>query len=233
MNTPNNKKPFQLILETLEDKACLKQKIYMQTIEVFNMFKNQGRVITQKMKEHMEKVDTSVAIDFIEKGDFEFHIKFGGDLLVFFMHTNIFNFEKSHPIWKTSYVKEDNNRSYCGLINIYNFLSDSFKFNRLNDLGYLVGRVFINKDYHFFVEGKRQLGFLYNDFVNAKIEEENTLSIIESSILYSLDFDLYTPPYDTMKEISVMDVIEVSNVMKVRTGKRLGFQFKADTDQIE
>ena len=56
------------------------------------------------------------------------------------------------------------------MINIYNFLADSFKYNRLNDVGYLVGRVFLNKDLHYFVEGKRQLGFLYNDFVNDKLK---------------------------------------------------------------
>ena len=43
----------------------------------------------------------------------------------------------------TSYVKEDKNRSYCGVIHLYNFLADSFKYNRLNDVGYLIGRVFI------------------------------------------------------------------------------------------
>ena len=35
--------------------------------------------------------------------------------------------------------------TFCGIINIYNFLSDSFKYNRESDLGYLVGRIFINK----------------------------------------------------------------------------------------
>ena len=44
-------------------------------------------------------------------------------------------------------------RTYCGVINMYNFLSDSFKYNRENDLGYLIGRMFINKE-NTFVEGK-------------------------------------------------------------------------------
>ena len=35
-----------------------------------------------------------------------------------------------------------------------------------NDLGYLIGRIFINHENHFMVQGKRQLGFLYNDFIN-------------------------------------------------------------------
>ena len=45
-------------------------------------------------------------------------------------------------------------RSFCGVINIYNFLSQTLlKYNRLNDAGFLIASVFINKDYHFFVEG--------------------------------------------------------------------------------
>jgi len=34
------------------------------------------------------------------------------------------------------------------MISIYNFLSDSFKFNRVNDIGYLIARVFTNKENH-------------------------------------------------------------------------------------
>ena len=86
------------------------------------------------------------------------------------MHSNVFEFDKNHGIWKISYVENNDMNSYCGIINIYNFLSDSFKYDRLDDLGYLIGRIFINKDNHYFVEGKRQLGFLYNDFGNAVID---------------------------------------------------------------
>jgi len=149
------------------------------------------------------------------------------------MHTNVFDFDKSHNIWNTSYLKEDELRAYCGMINIYNFLADSFKYNRVNDLGYLVARFFVNKELHYFVEGKRQLGFLYNDFVNKKINQKDIREIIESSILYSMDFDLLTPPYNSMKEVSVIDVIETTNAMKIKTGKRLGFKFFNDNEIIE
>ena len=119
------------------------------------------------------------------------------------------------------------------MINVYNFLADSFKYNRINDIGYLVARFFLNKDLHYFVEGKRQLGFLYNDFVNEVINSDKIRKIIESSILYSMDFDLLTPPYDTMKVVSVSEVNEVTSAMSIKTGKRLGFKFQADNDNIE
>jgi hypothetical protein len=231
METP--KSANELIIETLKEKGCLKQKVFRNTIAVFQDFKTEAKSLITSLELEMRDFDKEVSIQFIEKSEYEFHIQFGGDILVFFMHTNVFDFEKSHNIWNTSYLKEDELRAYCGMINVYNFLADSFKYNRVNDLGYLVGRLFVNKDLHYFVEGKRQLGFLYNDFVNEVINKEKIRAIIESTILYSLDFDLLTPPYENMKEVSVIDVIEVTNAMNIKTGKRLGFKFQADNDLIE
>jgi hypothetical protein len=76
-------------------------------------------------------------------------LKAAGDLIIFHMHTNVFKLDQSHSLWKSSYLEEDEMRGYFGLINVYNFLSDSFKFNREGDLGYLVARIFLNKDGHF------------------------------------------------------------------------------------
>ncbi len=102
---------------------------------------------------------------------------------------------------RTAYVKEDDSRSYCGIINIYNFLSDSFKYNRFNDIGYLIGRIFINKDNHYFIEGKRELGFLYNNFGKHEMNRETAQQIIETAITYTINFDLLTPPYETVKRL--------------------------------
>lgn len=227
------KSPKDLIIETLKEKGCLKQEVFKLTTAVFKDFKTEAEDLINELDKEMGKIDNEISIQFINKGDYEFHIKFGGDILVFFMHTNVFDFEKSHNIWNSSYLKEDELRSYCGMINVYNFLADSFKYNRVNDLGYLVARLFVNKESHYFVEGKRQLGFLYNDFINETINKEKIRAILESTILYSLDFDLLTPPYDNMKEVSVIDIIEATNAMNIKTGKRLGFKFQADNDLIE
>lgn len=62
-----------------------------------------------------------------------------------------------HPSGRIPYVARPTARTpYCGLV-IYNFLSDSFrKFNRNADEGYLIGRIFINRERRYFVEGKQQ-----------------------------------------------------------------------------
>lgn len=227
------KSPKELILDTLKEKACLKQDVYKKTVAIFNDFKAEAEKLSLELKEEMCKVDEDVILEFIDKSDFEFQIKFGGDVLVFFMHTNVFDFDKSHSIWNSSYVQDDPLRSYCGMINVYNFLADSFKYNRVNDVGYLVARFFVNKDLHYFVEGKRQLGFLYNDFIHEVINHDKIRAIIESAILYSMDFDLLTPNYDTMKEVSVSEINEVTSVNNLKTGKRLGFKFHSDNDEIQ
>ena len=149
------------------------------------------------------------------------------------MHTNVFKFDRENSLWKTSYLSKNENRGYCGIINVYNFLNDSFKYNRSNDLGYLVGRIFVNFENHFMVEGKRQLGFLYNDFINNVLDKDQLKSIIQSSIIYCLDFDLLVPNYDLIKEVSVRDVNKMIDDSRMRTGKRLGFVFKSNSDKPE
>ena len=60
-------------------------------------------------------------------------------------------------------------------------------------MGYLIGRMFINKEKHFFVEGKGRMSFLYNDFPNAVIDKTALKSILQEAILFAMDFELITP----------------------------------------
>ena len=225
--------PHELILKTLKEKSSLKQDVYANTLQTFALMKTTAKKMVAELKKESAAIDKRIVIEYKDKGEFEFELRVAGDLLIFVMHTNIFEFDKTHQIWRNSYIKEDNTRSFCGMINIYNFLNDSFIYNRMNDLGYVIGRIFINKENHYFVEGKRQLGFLYNDIVHATIDEETIRSIIESTILYSINFDLFTPPFDSIKEVSVSDMQTASEGMQIRTGKRLGFRFQADNDEID
>ena len=163
-------------------------------------------------------------------GDFESKLKFSGDTLLFHMHSNVFDFPNSHPIHKTKYVKQDKLRSFCGVINIYNFLSDSFKYNRMNDAGYLIARVFINKDKHFFVEGDKQLGFLFNDFVNQQINTDQIDKIINETMVYALNFDLQTPNFNDVKVVSVHQILDMNNNQKLKTAKRMGHKFSFETN---
>jgi len=218
----------EMIVSLLKEKACTKQKIYRITKNVFANFQD---VLQEKANIlNNEFQDKNVEVSYEESGDFDAKLKFSGDTLLFHMHSNIFDFDSSHQIHKTSYVKEDKMRSFCGVINIYNFLSDSLKYNRLNDAGFLIARIFINKDNHFFVEGDKQLGFLFNDFVNQQIDEVKICKIIDTAMIYALNFDLQTPNFNDVKVVSLHQILDINNNHKITTSKRLGFKFSSETN---
>lgn len=216
------------IFNQLRQKSVLKQQIYDNTLEVFNMIKDILGTLEDDCAQALQGVDSRVLMEYNDRGRHEAEIRVAGDLLIFSMHTNVFEFDRDHNIWKLSYVRENRDNSYCGIINIYNFLSDSFKYNRLDDLGYLIGRIFINRDMHYFVEGKRQMGFLYNNFGSAVITLESIKQVVETAISYAIEFDLLVPPYDMVKIASVMQMNSKIETSRMQTGKRLGFKFNSD-----
>ncbi len=221
------------IFETFREKACTKQDVYSVTQTVFEELNGIVKEFSTAFEEHMKTQDQRVKVEYASDGPFDARITFGGDTLVFHMHSNIFSFPKEHFIWKTGYIEEDQSRSYCGIINVYNFLADSFKYNRENDLGYMVCRIFVNKDRHYFVEGKGLTGIKHNDFINAVLDEEKMTAIVEDAIMYSLKFDLLTPPYQKVQLVTVDKMRALSNNHKIRTGKRLGFKFSWEDEGIQ
>jgi hypothetical protein len=218
------------IIKSLEIKGGTKQYIFRKTNEIFNIFRTQIHELAVELNTEMAKIDPSVQVTAKESGDFESELKFSGDTLMFLMHTNVFNFPPDSPIHKTDYVREDPLRSYCGMIMIYDFLSDSIKYGRMNDIGYLIARIFINKEGHFFVQGKRQFSFLYNDFSAYQINSETIRLIIQTAILHTIDFDLFVPPFDSVKEVTLMQKILEAGNAALKTGKRLGFTYGEDSD---
>ena len=118
------------------------------------------------------------------------------------------------------------------MIQIYNFLSDSLAYQRYQDLGVLVARIFVNKDGHFFIDGRRPLGFLYNDFEHLTMNEQHINNIIEEAILFCLNFDLMVPPFDNVGVISVEQQALASFSSGFHTSKQtLGFQISAEHQQ--
>ena len=184
--------------------------------------------MTDDYHKKIRQTQWPILFEFKDRGTFEFELKFGSDILVFFMHSNVFEFSRYHEVMKTSYIKDDKTRSYCGIIHVFNFLSDSFKYNRTNDIGYLIGRIFINRESHYFIEGKREIGLLYNNFATSHLNASTISSILQSSIRYTLNFDLLTPPYENMKEVTVLEMQATLENLQIRTGKRFGFRFQED-----
>jgi len=218
----------QGIIDTIRGKSSIKQKVYDNTLASFGILKEVLQELAEYYNGQIADVDNRVQLEYKDNGIFSAQLKVAGDLLIFGMHSNIFEFDREHGVWKTSYIQANRMASYCGIINIYNFLADSFKYNRWDDLGYLIGRIFINKEMHYFVEGKRQLGFFYNNFGKEVLDKKTLENIANLAINYSLEFDLLVPPYDTIKIINVEQISQRIQFSLMKTGKRLGFRFNSD-----
>lgn len=223
-------KEIENIAQILSTKSALKQDIFKNTVEQFQEMKKVANSLVEKIKEKLKDKDGRIAIDYVDKSKFEFHITLAGDILVFNLHSNVFKFDENHSIWKTPYLKGDEQRGYTGIINVYNFLADSFRFNRVNDTGYLVGRVFINSENHFIAEGKRTMGFLYTEFDKLIFNPDLMEDIIENLMIHILEFDLYAPLYEHVSEVSVHQVKTTGDSIQLKTGKRMGFQFSNDIE---
>ncbi len=221
------------IKELLIKKSYTKQQISKITKEVFDLFKNELKSVQEYLSPQIATAAPLVEVKCYDKGDFEVHLKFSGDTLVLMMHTNIFDFDNSHIIHKNPYIKEDKMRSFCGMIQVYNFLSDSLKYNREGDYGYLIGRIFINKEKHFFMEGKRPLSFLYHDIASCEINSETVSNIIKDSMSFCLNFDLVVPPIEVVSNISVEQKNQMSFSSGMPTSKRLGFLMSKDIDEFD
>jgi len=218
------------VIKTIIEKSTLKQEVYHKTLDVFNLFKKESEEFVGLNKSRMKKSPYPVLFEYSDRSVFEFQLKFGSDILIFFMHSNVFEIPRDHLVMKSSYIRENKTRSYCGIIHIFNFLADSFKYNRTNDIGYCIGRIFVNRENHYFTEGKREIGLLYNNFTGNILDQKAIRMIIHSSVLYTVNFDLLTPPFENIKEVSVAEMQTTLDSMSISTGKRLGFRFQADVE---
>ena len=217
------------ILETIVSKSTLKQKVFDNTFATFNDLKETLLEMASEMDDQLDGLlDRRVRLEYRDRGKFEAQIQVANDLLIFQMLTDVFEFEPNHVIWQNPYVQTDRDNSYCGVINIYNFLSDSFKFNRNADEGYLIGRIFINREKCYFVEGKQQTSMRPMQFGKAEIDSEALVRILESAIYYALNFDLLLPSYDDNKRVTVDQFNTKLDNSKFVTGKRLGYDFDVD-----
>ena len=217
------------ILATIINKSTLKQHIFDNTFTTLNELKDVLFEIASELDDDLDgKLDKRVRIEYRDRGKFEAQLQIASDLLIFRMHTDVFEFDSNHIIWQNEYVQRERDNSYCGVIDIYNFLSDSFKFNRNADEGYLIGRLFINREKSFFVEGKRQTLQRPMHFGQKQITREALISIMETAINYAINFDLLVPDYEDNKRVTVDQFNSKMDNSKFVTGKRIGYEFNVD-----
>ncbi|MFN5674911.1 MAG: hypothetical protein ACK46W_07540, partial [Bacteroidota bacterium] len=142
----------EIILKLLQEKSSMKQDVYLKTQAAFDELRNLLKAQSDRISSAINTIDKRIRVEFKDVGIQSMFIKVAGDVLDFQMHTNVFNFQTTHPIYKHSYVRQNPQNAYSGIISIYNFLADSYKYNRLQDVGYLIARIFINREGRFWVE---------------------------------------------------------------------------------
>lgn len=218
----------QKVIQTLQEKSSTKQMVFRHTKSVFQNLKEVVQEVANDLSDQVNPSNSSVVINYSEHGEYECRLTFSGDVLVFIMHTNVFNFPPEHSLNSTVYVKKDHLAAYCGVIHVYNFLSDSFKYQRTNDIGTMLARIFVNKDNHFFVEGDKEFSFRYKDFSNSDLDREVMKEIVCVATDYALEYDLQTPPFDMVNEISTGEIMQWQVEQKARTIKQMGYKARRE-----
>lgn len=218
-------KARDLIVKILEEKTLVKTQVAQHLDTAFKVLLSSCRQLCNDVRNDLIKKVPSLTMDCVDRNSSSFEFRFGDESLVFQKMNLVLQVDKSHSIWTSSYISDNYLNSYCGVINVYNFITDSFRNNRMEEAGYLIARIFVNRENHFFVEGKRQLGFLYNDFESALLNAPILYSICESALLYCLDFDPSVPDYDQVSAITVGALKDQIDYSMAPAQKKLGFRF--------
>ncbi|RYD68877.1 MAG: hypothetical protein EOP53_28105 [Sphingobacteriales bacterium] len=101
-------------------------------------------------------------------------------------------------------------------------MADSIRYNRSSDPGYLLGRLLMNCEKHFFIEGVQELELNKQDIGKNIIDEQTLKLIVESAMIAAINNDLMAPPVDDIQKITVREKLENQQVSR---GTKLGFHF--------
>lgn len=222
--------PLEHIQHLLENKSTAKQVTYKNLLHAFAILSKESKRIVQELTKKINPGDEDVTVDFRIINEHEFHVKLAGDLLVFVLHTNVVTFDDEHPVMKTEYVRQTDINRYFGQIMIYNFMSDSLKFNRVNDPGYLLSRVLINHEARFLVEGDGQLGVLFSEISASPVTEADLNAIVKLSLTLAIENDLMAPPFTQVRFITLFQKIE--KTQELGGGQKIGFKMSYQNNTL-
>lgn len=224
--------PLEHIQQLLENKSQAKQITYKKLIHAFELLAKESKRIAGELKKKTKtSTDQDVTVDFKKVNDHEFHVKLAGDLLIFVLHTNIVTFGEDHEVMKNPYVAEKEINRYFGQIMIYNFMSDSIKFNRVNDPGYLLARLLINHEGRYIVEGEGKMGVVYSQISAAPVSETELNILVKLALTLAIENDLITPPYPQVKFITLFQKME--KTQELGAGEKIGFRMSYHKNEVQ
>ena len=82
------------LCKLLINKGELKQNIFQETLNAMLMFKEAAKEFDEAYRDQYEEDHDKVTVHYTNRNQYEFQLKFAGDILVFIMHTNIFEFSR-------------------------------------------------------------------------------------------------------------------------------------------
>lgn len=95
------------IVGTLKEKSLLKQKVFDNTLESFSVVKEILKILSKELNASITGIDPRIRLEYTDRSNFDAQIKVAGDILLFSMHSNIFQFDREHPALENSiYSKE-------------------------------------------------------------------------------------------------------------------------------
>jgi len=212
------------LAEQIRQKSVTQTQAKNNTRQVFNDLKDKAFELVKSMKEKLGDQAKDAKLEFDKVSEYEFHLMFAGELLIFTTHSNILNFAEGHILHKSPYIKQNTERGYFGAIMAYNFLSDSLKFKRMFDQGYLIARLFVNNENHFYVEGVN-MNYEYTDVAKNIVDDSFLEKFLKSTLEAALETDPVMSNFEQEKSISVADKLNRSMLGNV---KKIGFQMKTD-----
>jgi hypothetical protein len=211
------------IIKLLQDKAVLNKSVLQAVSVAFQQMREITKGISFALNNHFVQTDKTVEIAYSEYGDYEFHLRFAGEILMFQMQTMVQTFGAEHLLINNPYVAADVKRGYFGSITVYNFLADSIRYNRINDAGYLLGRILLNHEGHFFLEGIRELNFQYPKIGDNVISSEILREFIQSGMLLAIETDLVAPAFSEIQIVALGDKLQD----QIAGAAKVGFQINS------
>ena len=222
METGAEEDPLDYIQRMLESKSAAKQLTFRRLLSAFETLAKESKRVVTELRKKTKPGDQDVTLDFKRINDHEFQVKLAGDMLVFVLHTNIVTFEDTHDVMKDPYILSKDINRYFGQIMIYNFMSDSLEFHRINDPGYLLARLLINHDGRYIIEGEGRLGVVFSHISEAEITESDLNILVKLALTLAIENDLMAPPYPLVKFITLHQKLE--KTQELGAGQKIGFR---------
>jgi hypothetical protein len=211
------------IIEKLESTTKLKHDLFNQLVTYFDNLEKTCREVASELENAGNIKNMPIRVEKVN--DYEFLFRIGGDVLIFMMQSNIVRIPDEAYISKTKYLKNDVSLRYFGQVLIYNFLADTITYGRLEDPGYLISRVLLNRENKFFLEGDRKIVFGFPELKENIVSMEKNRQLIEGLVLSALNNDLIAPNFHDIMMINYHQKLEHTSSMG--NPQKIGFDMFA------